>query len=49
MSTAISPGFLAEPSCLTSAGVGHRELRIVSVEDDGVRETGNLAVIVADT
>ena len=48
MSTAISPGFLAKPPGLIIAGVNHGQFRIVSVEDDGVREAGDLAVVVTD-
>ena len=48
VSTAVSPGFLAEPPCLTAAKVDHRELHVVGMEDDGVWEAGDLAVVVTN-
>jgi len=42
------PRFLAEPSRRVGLGVDHVELGGVGVEDDGVGEAGDVAVVVAD-
>jgi hypothetical protein len=48
VSAAASPSFLDKPSGFPGGRIDHRHLRRVSMENDRVRQTGNLRVIVSD-